>query len=185
MAANPEFKKFEADLTGMLAPALTGIDIHVEHGKRWNRPSVTFRWSGFAGLLPEERFHRLVALIPEDFCRDRLAGFVWLELTPEETVEAHLQLPRSEDVAAREDEIYHGLQVAAFFEALDAALGTVPERKCPGDFSTLAKVLTEKQFTSTQVRDVKLTFIGQGVYCDCQALLAASRVPARSGAQRT
>lgn len=178
MTANPEFKKLEVKLTEMLTPKLAGINVDVKHGKRWNRPCVTFRWSGFAGLLPEERFHRLVALIPEDFRRDRLAGFVWLELTPEETVEAHLQLPRSEDVATREDEIFHDLHDAGFFGALGTALGTVPERKCPGDLSTLAKVLIEKQFTPTQVWDVKLTFIGQGVYCDCQALLTSkARTP--------
>ncbi len=178
MAANPGFKKLQAELTDILAPKLSGIRVDVEHANRWNRPCVTFRWSGFAGLLPEERFHRLVALIPEDFRRDRLTGFVWLELTLEETVESHLLLPRSEDVAARKGEIFHDLQAAGFFEALGAALGNIPERECPGDFSTLEQVLTRKQFTPFQVRDVKLTFIGQGIFCDCQALIAVSRTGA-------
>ena len=111
-------RRLAADLARLLAPRFPGIAVQVGEHERWDRPCVTFRWAGFADLLPEERFHRLVRAIPEAFRTDRLGGFVWLELAPHETVEAFLNLPRSEDVADSEASILSGLVEVGFFDSL-------------------------------------------------------------------
>ena len=46
------------------------------------------------------------AVIPTDFREQKMAGFVWLELAQGESVEEFLKLPRSEDIADREAEIF-------------------------------------------------------------------------------
>lgn len=166
-------QKLAADLANMLAPAFEGIAIEVMRSKRWDRDCVIFRWSGFARLLPEERFHRLVQAIPEDFRKARLARLVWLELAPKESVDAYLKLPRSEDVADRETSIYARLAKARFFEALGKSLGPAPDKNCPGDLSKTAAVLRKKKWTAPRIRDAKLVFIRHGVFCDCQVLQTA------------
>ncbi|MFQ5591816.1 MAG: hypothetical protein ACE5HE_11685 [Phycisphaerae bacterium] len=166
----------ESDLSRLLTPGFPGITVEVGQSKRWNRPCVTFRWAGFDGLLPEERFHRLNRVIPESLRTKRLDGFVWLELTPQETIEEFLELPRSEDIAERERDIYCRLLELGFFESLSAALGESPEATCRGDFSRSAALLGAANWTAKQIRDAKLVFIHHGTYCDCQALLSAASV---------
>ncbi|MFQ5415113.1 MAG: hypothetical protein ACE5E6_11710 [Phycisphaerae bacterium] len=159
------------ELEALLGKHFAGITVDVAPSARWNRPCATFRWSGFAGLLPEERFHRLVNVIPEPFRASRMKGLVWLELAPGETVDAYLKLPRSDEVAGREASIYAGLVQVDFFDALNAALDPSPQQRCPGDFSSTADVLARKGFASDRIRDAKLSFILHGAYCDCQVLL--------------
>src|SRR5262245_39473630 len=106
---------FGAELTAILAAKFSGIRVETAHSTHWNRPCVTFRWHNFAGLLPEERFHRLVSAIPADFREKKLVGFVWLELADGETIDEFLRLPRSEDVADRGAKIYAGLMKAGLF----------------------------------------------------------------------
>lgn len=175
MPAKVRDKKLEADLTSMLAEEFPGLNVTIEHSDRWNRVCATFVWSGFADLLPEERFQRLVRLIPEDFREKRLAGLVWLELAPGESVEAFLKLPRSEDFAAREADVYAELESAGFFEALEKALGPEPQKACQGQFTELGVVLSRKKYSKKRIRDAKLLFILNGAYCDCQALLTVRR----------
>lgn len=165
--------RLQRDLLVMLQPSFPGITVAVGPDERWNRMCVVFRWPGFAELLPEERFQRLATVIPEEFRKDRLAGFVWLELAPDETVDAFLELPRSEDVAKREGLIYAGLVQAGLFEALTRALGPATAKNCPGDFSTLAAILARRSYPDHQIREAKLAFIRHGAYCDCQALWLA------------
>lgn len=163
-------RKLEADLRELLAEPFEGLEVRVEKNPRWNRMSVTFEWEGFAGLLPEERFQRLAAVVPEEFRTSRLAGFVWLELTPGESVDTFMKLPRSEDVEPREAQVYRSLARTGFFEDLAKALGRNPKKKCPGDFSLTTEILRGKKFTATKVQDARLVFIRHGAYCDCQAL---------------
>jgi len=132
---------------------------------------VTFRWSGFAGLLSEERFERLSRLIPAEYRDGKLTGFVWLELAPDEGVDDLLRLPRSEDVADRESDIYTKLIGLDFFDALARALGANPQKSCTGDFSEVAAILSAKEFSKEKITDSKLVFIRHGAYCDCQVLL--------------
>lgn len=165
-----EYKQIEIELRGLLSGSFPGIEVEAQRSARWDRPCVTFRWAGFESLLPEERFHRLVQVIPEDFRKRRLAGFIWLELAAAETVDSFLKCPRSEDHAEDEPNIHAGLQKAGFFDALRAALGEQPAQRCAGGFTQTAETLIAQGFTPTQIRDAKLVFIRLGVYCDCQVL---------------
>ena len=166
-------KKMQTELELFLAEQMPGIEIVVEHSERWQRMCVTFRWSGFAGLLPEERFERLSRLIPAEYRDKKLAGFVWLELTGDEEVDDLLRLPRSEDVADRESRIYTKLTEVGLSDALARALGTDPQKSCTGDLSRVARILSAKKFSKQEITDSKLVLIRHGAYCDCRALLNA------------
>lgn len=161
------------ELTTLVSNSFPGISVRVEHGARWNRECITFEWEGFAGLLPEERFHRLVKAIPEKFREEKLAGLVWLELAPGETVEAFLRLPRSEDVARKERTIYAGLIRADFFRSLGDALGPSPDKICTGGFAESEKILSTLTLGPHGTQDAKLVFIRHHAFCDCQVLLTA------------
>lgn len=173
MTVRTRGETLEAKLVAMLADLFPGITVEVGRSKRWNRMCATFRWSGFAGLMPEERFQRLAKAIPEGFRESQMKGFVWLELAPEETLESFLKLPRSEDVTDQEPALYDELLGAGFFEALDEAMGVSPGESCRGDFSQVEVILSAEHFSKDKIRDAKLVFIRHGVYCDCQILETA------------
>ena len=164
-------KNLEAALVELLSPLYPGIEVTVEHSNRWDRMCATFRWSGFAGLLPEERFERLLRILPEEFRAERMQGLIWLELEPDQEIDDFLGYPRSEDIADREADIYHGLESAGAFDALQEALGPNPTKACQGQLDELAVVLKKLGFTDEKVCDAKLLFIRHGAFCDCQALL--------------
>lgn len=173
MASKKQHSTLERELLDMVAPAFPGIAVKVAHAKRWDRMSVTFTWPGFAGLLPEERFHRLTCVIPESFVSERMAGFVWLELTPEESVDELLSMPRSEDRGDAEAGIYSKLKAAGFAAALADALAPSPESACGGDFSAMCDVLCELKFSAKDIEDVKLICIRNHAFCDCQVIMTA------------
>jgi hypothetical protein len=158
------------ELTSLLSKTYPDIEVEVSLASRWNRPCVTFRSEGFASLLPEERFHRLLRLLPADLVAQKLAGFVWLELEPGQEVDAFLAEPRSEDVAETEQDIYREWQQWEFLPRLEEMLGPDPEKSCKGDFRFAVSVLNERRVSQVQLRDAKLVCIRQGVYCDCQIL---------------
>lgn len=163
------------ELLRMLSTSFPGVQVTLEHSARWNRECVTFRWTGFSGLLPEERFHRLVKVIPESFREQNLAGLVWLELTPSESVEEFLRLPRSEDIARKERTIYAALRKADFFTALHRALGSAPEQSCDGGFAQSERILSGLKLGPHGTQDAKLVFIRHHAFCDCQVLLTAQQ----------
>jgi hypothetical protein len=170
MAAKRRDKELEEDLTALLSARFPGISVSTAYSDRWGRMSVTFRWAGFSGLLPEERFHRLAAVIPAAFRETRLAGFVWLELAPKESIDSFLKLPRSEDIARRARRIHGKLAEIGFFEGLRKRLGASPKKKCGGDFSLAAETLSSKKASASLARDARLLFIRHGAYCDCQVM---------------
>jgi hypothetical protein len=166
-----------ADLTrrlaAMIRDAFPEMVVNVSHSPRWNRPCATFTSSAFEGLLPEERFHRLVGVIPADFREENMAGFVWLELAPGERLEEFLKLPRCEDVAACEKDIYGRLARAGLFESLAEAMGASPDSHCAGGFGEMTRLLTAAGLRPDDIRDAKLLMIRHHAYCDCQILLTA------------
>ena len=163
------------ELAQLLTKSFPGIAVQMEHSPRWNRDCVTFQWEGFAGLLPEERFHRLTKSIPDGFREEKLAGLVWLELAPGETVEEFLRLPRSEDIARKERTIYAGLHNADFFGVLNQVLGAAPDKKCAGGFTETERVLSTLKLGPHGTQDAKLIFIRHHAFCDCQVLLTAQQ----------
>ncbi len=170
MATKQSGMALENELSNMIADTFDDMTVTVEHSDRWNRMCVTFTWKGFKGLLTEERFQRLTAVIPEDFRKDRMKGFVWLELIPGEKLDDALKSPRSEDVADHEGKIFASLEKTNFFEALTEALDGDPLKNCPGDFSKTASVLKQKKITPKKIVEAKLVFIRRGAYCDCQVI---------------
>ena len=168
------YKQLETQLSRLVQPHFDGLTVEVvANSIRWNRPCATFRWAGFIGLLPEERFQRLAAVVNESFRETHMRGVVWLELAPGETVDEFLRMPRSEDVAPREGHIYQELVRIGFFEALAQRLSPSPTDRCKGGFADSTAVLEEKRIPSEAITEAKLAFIAQGAYCDCQALLSA------------
>lgn len=160
----------ETDLLSLLADKFPEIEVTVAHSERWSRMCVTFRWPGFAGLLNEERFQKLTSAIPDSFRADHMRGFVWLELTLEQSIEEYLAQPRSEDVADRAEDIYAGLLKSGFFVTLEQTMQPAPETKCGGDFAQVACVLQEKDYPQSEITNAKLLFISHGAYCDCQVV---------------
>ncbi len=179
MPAAKRDKELGSELAAMLAPTFPGMTVSVEHNERWDRLCATFRWGGFKGLLPEERFHRLVNAILAEFRESRLKGIVWLELAPGESTDDFLKLPRSEDVADKEASVYAGLRDSGFFESLEETLGNDPRKTCPGDFSRSEAVLSTKKLSAAKRRDAKLVFIRHGAYCDCQVIQSVQAVLAK------
>ena len=170
MATEKQDRKLEMDLVALLARSFPGMTVEASHSERWDRMCLTFRWAGFAGLLPEERFQRLVTVIPESFREKRLSGCVWLELAQNETIDQFLKMPRSEDVADREQAIFADLQERGFFDALRQALKPTPTKACKGDFSGTGGALSKGRSADKIMQDAKLLFIRHGAYCDCQVL---------------
>jgi hypothetical protein len=170
MARQKRDKTLEVELAAILSGIFEDLTVEVSHSDRWNRMCATFRWAGFEGLLPEERFHRLAAAIPQEFRETRMAGFVWLELGPNESVESYLGLPRSEDVADDEADIYAELVKLKFFDGLAGKMSPSPEETCDGDLSLSEAVLLDGGYPPARIRQAKLVFIRHGAYCDCQVL---------------
>lgn len=168
-----DYSDLTQQLAAMTHDTFPDMTVKVAFSTRWNRPCVTFTSSDFEGLLPEERFHRLVGIIPADFRDQEMAGFVWLELAEGESLDEFLKLPRSEDVAAREKEIYGTLAREGLFESLADALGGSPDQHCEGDFREMTRLLAAAGVASDAIRDAKLLMIRHHAYCDCQILLTA------------
>ncbi|MCK4658916.1 MAG: DUF2695 domain-containing protein [Phycisphaerae bacterium] len=165
--------ELQGKLTRLLTDKFPGITVEVAHGERWGRTMLTFRWSGFDDLLPEERFHRLFRIIPEDFYEKHLRGCVWFELGSTESVEAFLKLPRSEDVQGKERQVIQRLTKVKFFASLMEELGADPMAACAGDFSTTRRILAARRFGKTALRNTLLVLMRNGAYCDCEALFNA------------
>ena len=177
---NP-YTELQAKLTRLLAEKFPGITIEVGRSEQWDRTALTFRWEGFDGLLPEERFHRLFHSIPEDVYEKHLQGCVWHELGGRESIEQFLKLPRSEDVRDREPRVIRKLTGIRFFEALAEALGEEPTSRCGGDFSTVRRILAAKKLSKPALRDALLVLMRNGAFCDCEALFNAQLVKLRTG----
>ncbi|UCG16190.1 MAG: hypothetical protein JSV19_12935 [Phycisphaerales bacterium] len=162
-------------LLELLSPELTGIQVEVRHSDRWDRTCLTFRWEGFTDTLPEERFRHLLLHIPPDFREEHLQGAVWLELAPAETVETYLALPRSEDVADRQQTIARRLIRSGFFEALEERLGPLPVELCMANFAVTRELLREQGYSKQQCDEACLLFILHRAYSDCDVLVEAKR----------
>ena len=169
-SGNAKFNAIAAELLTYVSKRIPDVRIDVSFNDRWHRPCVTFGSPVFEGLLPEERFHRLMLIIPESFREKRMAGFVWLELSPGESVEQFLELPRSEDVLPGEARVFARLRKSKFFDSLRQALGESPQSLCGGDFAASWKILSTAKLSKPMMTDVKLVFIRHGAYCDCQVL---------------
>lgn len=161
------------DLVKLLAEVFVGIEITIGHSKRWNRPFIEFRCEGFSGLLPEERFRRLMGVIPATFYEDRMRGQVCLELAPGEDLEEFLALPRSDDVVDEEPTIARRLLNTGFFDQLEDRLEPSPMDACQGGLILSRSLLQEAGWSAMSVERACLVLIRQRSFCDCEVLLRA------------
>ncbi|MCH7720923.1 MAG: hypothetical protein IH988_08030 [Planctomycetes bacterium] len=175
MTATATTADLRADLLALLVKTCPGIDITLGHSERWNRPCIEFRWDGFARLLPEERFRRIMGPLPDQYYEERMRGCVCLELAPGEDLEAFLALPRSEDIVQDESRIARRLLEAEFFGKLEAQLGPSPMDSCPGSLQGSRQLLRSLRFSAAQVERACLVLIRHRSYCDCEILMRARR----------
>ena len=173
MAATTATPDLRVDLIALLGKTCPGIDISIRHSDRWNRSAIEFRWEGFAGLLPEERFRRIMGALPDHFYETRMQGLVCLELVPGEELEAYLALPRSEDVVQDEPRLARRLLKANFFDKLEAKLGPSPMDACSGGLQGTRQLLGSLRFSAVQVERACLVLIRHRSYCDCEVLMRA------------
>lgn len=171
------------ELAAHVGKVCPGVQVEVGHSERWNRRCLTFRWAGFADLLPEERFRLVAKPVPPPFYEAHCRGAVWLELAEGETLEQYLALPRSEDIDPKLPQVWAFLADLNFFAALEDELVRIALADCPDDLSISKRVLAAKQAQPDQIRDAVLAFMRHEAYTDWEVLRKvrpmAERAPAR------
>lgn len=182
MSPQSDHAQIEQQLHKLLDAHCPDIHIHVAVSPRWNRLCLEFRWNRFTGLLPEERFRLLAKHVPPEFITRNCADAVWVELTPDESIDDYLKLPRSEDVAGRAKAILQDLTERDFFAALEDELVRVPPADCPDDFTISKRVLAAKNASPAEVRDACLVFMHHRAYNDWEVLREVRPV-AQSGSR--
>ncbi len=170
MPAALKLDHVERVLKELLAPAMPGAGVEVQPPSRWRKPVVVVRWDGFAGLLAEQRFRRVMQRIPTETLERELHGLIWFELTPAEQIDDYLKMPRSEDVAGRAEEIIRQAAGKGVFKKLERALGNDPAKACGGDFALLMKAAKTLKVATKQAQELCLALIHKGAYCDCEAI---------------
>ncbi len=173
MARRKDYSAVQKTLRDLLSPVFAGIEIEVSRDRRWQRPVVVARWAGFEGCLPEQRFWRLMQAIPAKVYEEKLAGLVFFELAPGESIDDYLKMPRSEDVADKEEKLIRVLMNRSFFGKLLDALGDPPQKACDGNFTVARGILKECGISPKRRQEICLLLILHGAYCDCQALTTA------------
>lgn len=170
MAKSIDYEQLAHALAEQVGQACPGVSVEAEHSPRWNRTCLTFRWNGFAGLLPEERFRIVAQAVPAPLFDQHCRGAVWLELADGETVDEYLKLPRSEDIDPKLPRVWAHLREVCFFAALEDELVRIPPRDCPNDLSISKRVLDVKRASAAQVRDAVLAFMRHEAYTDWEVL---------------
>ncbi|RJP34313.1 MAG: hypothetical protein C4547_11090 [Phycisphaerales bacterium] len=158
-----------------IAPHLPGATVEVSFSQRWQRPMVVVRWEGFETLLAEQRFRRLLACIPADVFERNLAGLIWFELAAGESIDDYVNMPRSDDVAERREELVALMRDRALLAGLQASLGDDPLDGCGGGFDLTRAVLKDAGVPQPDIEAACLCLIGLGAYCDCQVILGEAR----------
>jgi hypothetical protein len=153
-----------------VAKACPGVRVEADHSRRWDRLCLTFRWDGFAGLLPEERFRLVAGQVPPAFYDEHCRGAVWLELTDGEAIDDYLALPRSEDIDPRLADVWAGLRALNFFAALEDELVRITFDQCPDDLSISKRVLAAKHAGPELAQDAVLAFMRHEAYSDWEVL---------------
>ena len=121
-------------------------------------------------MLPEQRFWRMLQAIPSEVYEEELAGLIFFELTPDESIDDYLKMPRSEDIAAKEEALIRALDELSFFDELAVELGDAPEQVCDRSFTLARRVMEKRETSPKRMDELCLLLIRHGAYCDCEAL---------------
>ncbi|MCB9850756.1 MAG: hypothetical protein H6817_08630 [Phycisphaerales bacterium] len=170
MAKAKSHETLARDLGGYVTKAHPDMQVEVAESPRWKRTCFTFTWDGFAGLLPEERFHIVTRCVPADYIEKHCRGVVWLELADGERIEDYLALPRSEDIAEKAGKIGKRLGEMAFFAALEDELVRIAADQCPDNLSISKRVLAAKKAKDAEIREAILLFLHHRAYTDWEVL---------------
>jgi len=153
-----------------LEPVLKGVKVEVSSSARWERPVVMVRWAGFSDLLAEQRFRRVIRCFPKAFYEQKLQELIWFELTPEQSIDAYLAMPRSEDMNNKSTTISKQLKKRNFYAKLAESLGNGPRPGCDDNFTRSRAILKSFRYSQRRIEECCLMFISQGAYCDCEVL---------------
>lgn len=164
-------------LHGFLDHAYPGIEIRIEaDAEDPSRTAVSFRHERFSTLYPQQRYHYLIHLVPQDFIDQHLAGTVWLELAPGESPQ-DLRYPDPDLIEEIAPDVLLVLQRSGFLRALDLAfcprLPFVRPARCHGDFRVSKSLLPKHGFKPDEFFDVFHVLMARGGYCDCEILYNA------------
>jgi len=143
-------RELERELKAILSQAYPNAIVKVgANSEQPVRRVVEFTDESFRPLFPRQRYHRLVHLIPEDFCNQYLAESEWMELAPGETPE-DLEYPDDELIESISPDVLRHLKSRGFFEKLDEAMlrdaDAATRSICSGDFSISKSILSECGF---------------------------------------
>jgi hypothetical protein len=175
---DPRLARIESDLRRFVHAAYPEMVVRAEYWSHApSRIALFFIEPSFRDLYPGQRYHSLVHLIPEDYCRTNLVDSVWFELAPGEDPES-IQYPDEELIAAIKPEVLKTLQAYGFFTALDELLYPNPagssRRECSGDFRHSKHVLEKCGIAQPDWSDVFHVLMDEGAFCDCEVLYNAA-----------
>jgi hypothetical protein len=174
MTRDSRLAKIESDIEGFVRAAYPEMIIRAdfwEHDP--TRIALFFVDERFRGLYPQQRYHYLMHLIPDDYCRSTLEDTVWFELTPDERPE-EVEYPDEGLIAAIKADVLAALQTSGFFGALDELLSPADvdsqRRQCSGDFRHARQALEKCGFAQSDWSDVFHVLMAEGGFCDCEVL---------------
>jgi hypothetical protein len=168
----PEQLKIE--LLRVLRGTFPAIEVQVG---RWEpdpgRLALRFVEPSFAELYQQQRYHKLVHLIPRELFEREPSSAVWFELAPGE---------QPEDLRSADEELVEELAPAVLgvlaqqgaFQALDdllcpADLGQ-PAEKCAGDFRNMRRIVEAHGHDAEAQFDIFHVLMARGGFCDCEIL---------------
>lgn len=166
------YRRIQVQLQAHLAERFEDVSVEIGDDIHYPGTNIVITSRAFEGLLPEQRFHHVVRAIPPDFYDQHLrhAG-VWFELAPGETSRDLMRMPRSEDVADREDEILEMMNRHRVFEQLGTWLTAPLPQTSVDDFTVSRRVFSEAGFDQRETTRACLFLIRKGAFCDVQVLV--------------
>jgi hypothetical protein len=172
-------EQLETELLSLLRTAYPAIEVRIAP---WDqdrtRVAIRFVEPSFAGLYVQERYHRLVHLIPRSFFDQELTNTVWFELAPGERAE-ELRYPDEELIREITPAVLGVLAQRHAFEGLDDLLCPADPRAvpstCAGGFQHMRRILAERGFSEDDLFDILHVLMEQGAFCDCEILTNVER----------
>jgi hypothetical protein len=166
------YRRIQVEMQAYLAERFEDARVEIGDDIHYQGTNIVITSRAFEGLLPEQRFHHVVRAIPPSFYDQHLrrAG-VWFELAPGETGRDLMRMPRSEDIADREDEILELMNRHNVFEQLRTRLAASLPEVSIDDFIVSRRVLVEAGFDQRETTQACLFLIRRGAFCDIQVLV--------------
>ncbi|MFH1418419.1 MAG: hypothetical protein ABII12_09070 [Planctomycetota bacterium] len=163
--------KVQAELQAYLSVAFGEVTVRIGEDIHYKGTNLVITSPVFKGLFPEQRFHHVVRAVPPEFYDRYLrSGVVWFELAPGESATDLMKMPRSDDVAVREDEIVRRLGDVDFAQKLESKLDGRPERASVTDFRDSRRILAKAGLSEEEVTSACLLLIRRGAFCDAQVV---------------